>query len=1302
MIESMGKRMTVQALIAAFLSLSLTTAVVSAQQVIEITESGAVTFSVADGGMLEAPTTASESEEGEDKQAKASPRLKLLKKLVFDRRPSAILDAWTKVQDPKPEVPSAPEAELESTEEGAAPEAAESSENPGQGVEQVEGEEQSASGTGEQASEESGAEAPDEAQLNQQKSKSGKAAKKEAKEAEKKLLAWEMEQFKRMVSLGDWSGIQVYLSELEDFEAKSAYEQLLTSLVAGPVRVSGPLANYAEKNFFAPEDLRGLVACAPNRLENAEINKLAALLAHCVAEGSLLDGCLIEFRMAFASDELIITKPQFARMLIEAGFPLDAGEFLPEPAVAVEENQREVLNLLTRHYRALYAEEQRVEHLEQAWFTTQAALADGAVEDEDKEEALRIAVAIAPDVREELGQAWLEESFTSRPERGMEILRVIGSGTSKGLFDQAKEAAQRLESLQLQTNATEALLVAAPERAAEWHATLTLLAGNWLQEAIHSYTYDQSTSRGPSVTQDVFGNVFYSSFNRGSNNRNIPTALSTDEVLRIRPGKKWLDLVPGGIRPKFDMVTAQLLLKVNEESDAFPYIENLAKVHPKQAKELVHEFLRVWARNNNPNATQQRTNQFMFIYGFDARANGIPLTRSKQERNLEALAEWVKRLRQLPIADIDEELIASAFTSAHSKAEVFQLRTIEQVFGDMDGLKAETLSNLVQKMRTNLGDVWRQPAVQKDNKTKRRQKDIQNEILRGYQVAQQVASKALLAHPDSWSLLLARAAIAHDENNYRQEVSKSTEFAGRRRDALTDFARAAQLYEAKAPELKLDEESVELYQTWFYASLGACDLKMLDHEKLPAEEQYPLIRASLDRLPREASERALASFANSIFTRMSNLNPAVKFRYVKAGLEIVGDHPRARDAREVADYYGDLVTEIKLETTIDGNGEVGHDEAFGMFINIRHTGAIEREAGGFSKYMVNQNNNPFGFNYGRPPEDYRDKFDEAARKSLAEHFDVLSITFNHPDTNSRATEEYGWRITPYAYVLMKARGPEVDRIPPVRLDLDFMDTTGYAVLPAESAPLPINATADEGAERPYRDLRVTQSLDERQARDGKLLLEVKASALGLLPDLDNFLDLAPEGFDIVATDDQGNSVVKFDEEAEGTAVLSERIWMVAMEAKQDLEELPETFEFGAVRNAKAEMEYQRFVDADLASVGANISLEESYGKTNTAGFWTWALRVALLSAAGIAVFKYLRRRPTGDVDTTRYRMPETVSPFTVIGLLKDIQANNGVSASAREELIGHIAHIEGYYFDRQALASPDLQAIAQRWVGHAS
>jgi hypothetical protein len=530
------------------------------------------------------------------------------------------------------------------------------------------------------------------------------------------------------------------------------------------------------------------------------------------------------------------------------------------------------------------------------------------------------------------------------------------------------------------------------------------------------------------------------------------------------------------------MVTAQLLLKVGEEEEAFPFIERLAPALPDRAEELVEEFLRIWAEKNNPNGQNQRTNSYMFMYGFEMRANAIPLTRSKQERNLANLAGWVERIRALPIDSADEELLAKAFTAAHSTAEVYQLATIERVFGALGDLKPRTLAELVQTMRGNLVGIWRRPDVQKDKGTRRREKDIQAEVLRGYAVADGVIAEALKDHPDEWSLVLARAAVAHDLNDYKRELEKDSGFAERRADAMREFELAADLYRAVAPELDEDQRTTKAYETWFYAALGASDLNQIDHERTPLQTQFARIRAALLALPGDLAQSHLDMFANTLFTRMSNVNPVVKFRYVRAGLEIVGDNERAAEAREVNDYYSDLVSEIRLETRVDGNTSVG-TEPFGLFVSIKHTREIEREAGGFGKYLVNQNNQAFAYNYGRPTEDYRDKFEEAAREALSEHFEVVSVTFNHQDVTSRALPEYGWRETPYAYLLVKARGPEADIVPALRLDLDFVDTSGYAVLPIESPELPIDAS---GAAAPYGfdELHVVQTLAERRAQEG--------------------------------------------------------------------------------------------------------------------------------------------------------------------------------------------------------------------------
>src|SRR5690606_35848829 len=175
-----------------------------------------------------------------------------------------------------------------------------------------------------------------------------------------------------------------------------------------------------------------------------------------------------------------------------------------------------------------------------------------------------------------------------------------------------------------------------------------------------------------------------------------------NEILKTQPSKKWLQFVSEALQPQVTKALARLYLKVNEEDEAFPHIEKLASTHPKVAQDLANEFLRVWADNHDPNASRNRTNPYMYMYGFERRAEGIPLTRSKQERNLEELAALVKRLDALPIEEIDEDLFVRAFTTCHSSAEVYRMEAIAKVFGPLENLDPKTLASLPQRMRTNL------------------------------------------------------------------------------------------------------------------------------------------------------------------------------------------------------------------------------------------------------------------------------------------------------------------------------------------------------------------------------------------------------------------------------------------------------------------------------------------------------------------------------------------------------------------------------------------------------------------------
>ena len=79
------------------------------------------------------------------------------------------------------------------------------------------------------------------------------------------------------------------------------------------------------------------------------------------------------------------------------------------------------------YYLSRFAQEPKKEFLENGWEATQAVLATNVLKDEQKDEALKRAVELAPKLEEELGQKWLGESFTKNEARGREVLAAIGS-----------------------------------------------------------------------------------------------------------------------------------------------------------------------------------------------------------------------------------------------------------------------------------------------------------------------------------------------------------------------------------------------------------------------------------------------------------------------------------------------------------------------------------------------------------------------------------------------------------------------------------------------------------------------------------------------------------------------------------------------------------------------------------------------------------------------------------------------------------------------------------------------------------
>jgi len=1271
------------------------------------------------------------AEKPEEKKADpAAERLAKINKLTFDRKPAAILKAWAEesgVVQPK----AKPAANAEDAAADNLPPDVRA---------QMEATRARAQATDPELT-----------------AKLAEAAKTADKKTPEDPFDKELANLSKNVTLGRWAKLAEQLKKLPPKEALAAWRAIVKSLGMGQTLATGVIAlakagtastipvdnsnsqsammmqrmynlnmgfnlndpetmalmqgrgGSTEQHLMSVNDLIALTKAAPQPAEEEDREPLARLVVLVDKQTDATEDLARQMQTLVDQKDPkpVLTRRDAAVILCAANLAADAGPFLPTLDSPEAKADPVILNLLARHALARFNRLGTPELVNQAWAALQAVMAlevKTPEQSQAREEATRQAISLVPKVDKALAQKWFDESFKGRPERGVALLVSLGESANSYLQTSIRSSEPRLRNMQLLKTAVDALLAAAPERADQWRESLTTLAAAWLAEARLTKQFDRSTA--PRIQRDMYGNVYYASDEENQAampvNQNMPQGLPAREMVRLAPQGGWLDRVDRGLHPNIHKALAELYLKIGGDADAFPHIEEVAKTEPEMGRELAQEFLKVWTTNHDMNQARNQRNPYIFIFGFEQKAEGIPLTRSKQERNLQELAGWLVRLKKLPIRPVDESLVAKAFTTCHSTAEVYRTESITSVFGPMDSLKAETIARLAQQMRLNLAGLWRRPAVQDQAKTKRKEKDIRDEVLRGYATAMKVVDDARTKYPDEWALTAAKAALMHDENNFKQEIALSPDFTPIRRQALALFAQAAQQYTAVVGTLPADRQTNDVFDQWFYAGLGACEPGQINETTVAEAKQPALIREALQKLPGAAAESHMNRFANTLFTRMSALAPAVKFRYLKAGFEIVGDAPQAYEARKVFDYYKDLNKEIQLEAVVDGPTTIDPSQPFGVYINIRHTREIERESGGFGRYLQNQNQGSyFYYNYGRPLENYRDKFQDATKKALEEHFEVISVTFETEKVTSIPLPEQGWRVTPYAYLLLKAKGPKVDRIPPVKLDLDFMDTSGYVILPVESATVAVNCNIDKSAPRPFRDLQITQILDERQSAEGKLIIEIKSTGHGLMPPVGELVELDNiPSFKVEKIEDQGLAVSRFDEESSAAGIISERTAMVTLKAADGLPALPAQLQFPKPKTETAKITYQKYVDADLATAEAVTPLVARYGKVDRTGqYYTIAAAVAGIVFAGIAIPKLLKsltKKPAiASVETV-------AEPFAVLGLLRGLEQEKSLSGTLRDELADAIVSVEQSYFaaDGQAKgAAPDLQSLAVKWSG---
>jgi hypothetical protein len=1145
-----------------------------------------------------------------------------------------------------------------------------------------------------------------------------------------KVSSKEVEQFKQSVVVGDWEKVGGFLRTLTNDHGKQIYRYLLRDLPnasrparGGPTMPEQPPIPMPQQGGQGPamlggptlvvDDILSLAEAAPHALEDEDARLLGVLLGRLLNRGDALEPLLLKLDLGVKGLGGIdpAARGRAAEMLVAANRLIEAGLFLMPANTAREKKDWAALDLRARQLIALGKKAKDSNSLREAWEINQFILSASEAASSNREPALRRSFELMPLLSREAGSNWLRRSFQDSPNQGLVILAAVSDTVQKGFGERGAD--QRQKNLELQKQVVETFLEAADPAQPHWLTALNLLAQNWMQEAAWAkQRYQPPRNYGPQY--DEFGNMIYAGPYPPNYDGNQPPVIPMDRVLASAPGERWLAQLDESLRVALHALMTDLCLKAEKTDEAFQHLELVSRVQPRGAIDLANEFLRVWARMRNP--VQQPRNMMSYgpygpvYYGmgspYGVRGPGISLTRAMQARNIRELSGLLRKLESLRLPPLEADVVVSAFAAAHSPAEVFRTEDIEAVFGAVERMRLDTLAGLTQTMRERLASQWRQPRVQQQAKTERTDKQIEAEILRGYDVVLKLLEDGFKREPDHWQMNLARAAVYFDlaEFQYGKKADLAI-YVEKREEAFKGFERAASLYASALSTIEEKEQSPRVYQLWFNANLGASDLAYVTRQQEPETNQLQRIRAAILSLPGGAAERHMSMFAKALGQSVNMLRPELKPHYLRAGLLVAGDHPDAEDARKVARYYDDLLQEIEFVIRVDGDATVGHTRPFGVFVSLRHTADIEREAGGFARYLRNLKKGTYAYYnpYGQQQRNFVEDFDKQVREKLADKFEVKSVTFLDEKVQSRGYGRPGWRETPLAYLLVQAKDASVDQLPALHMDLDFMDPRGQVVLPVASQITLLDARPARVDSRPVNEVEMTQILDDREIAAGLVTLEVKARGKGLVPELAELVKTKFADLRVEEISDQGLSVSQIDTESDEVAPVTERNWLLKLRVAENAPgSLAFNFPESALTGAK--MIFKRYADADLVEVEPKLALAGLPLRPRP--WWHWTVSSAVPLAVVAGVIWWLRRRaPETSQVKPIYVMPEPATPFTVMSLLRRMQADASLrwSDANRAELTQNIQRLESHFFarERNGDPEPDLNGIGRRWVERA-
>jgi hypothetical protein len=1142
---------------------------------------------------------------------------------------------------------------------------------------------------------------------------------------------------------GEWERFASFLAAIDPTDAAGIYAHVLQSINKPPRPEPGAKADPA----LLPEEVLAIADAAPAELSDWQFDVLSQLLRTASTKYStapMLEQLAAGTRLFGKTDEA--TRARTVRFLVGAGQVVDAYAYFPPLDDARARNDAKALLNHARHQQELAADPRgtfdRDELLRSAWSLFGEVTLLPEAEAKVRQDALRRAIDLLPSVPPAQASAWIKEVFAS-PSLAPAALEVMAL-KAVSLRNARLDVAQRAQIILTMKESVDTLLAQSGVDIRLLRVPLRMLTSALITEAENALAGGamQDGNEDPEMAMAMA---------MGMNRARGPGApAETQLLLRALPDERWLAALEPSLASRAYHAAIGIATSADEVDVALDYLAQAVRRFPGQGMLFADRFLQRWEQRM---AQPPRFDDEMYFIGFVQNSMpAAPLTRGRQRRNLERLARLMGVLDAIGVDSRRLPSVASVFKATHGRTEVFDRAGVERVFGPLEQLPPETAASLADQMRSGLSGDWRDRRAQQAAGMKRSAAEVTALVEQGYALALELIDRATAAEPDSWRYAVTKAGLAFDRVQFKQSEEKQdfATYNQYRKEAFAAFARTAEVY-AELVRKGDQRDDPGVYLAWFNAAVGATELNYLTRDDLlvegsPQDDQIDLIRKALQSLPPDAADRHLGGFASAIEGSLPQVTPDVKPRVVRHALRVVGDHPGGAALRRLADLYQDLVKdEIKLRLAVDGEDRVGADRRFGATLVLRFTTAVDRETGGFSRYLQNDVWARVGNSYR--PTNYRDQLKKDIEAAMRDRFDVEGLGFFEalaPPRPVKEGGEDGWLEKPLVYLVLKARDPSVDRLPALSMDLVFNDSLGPVTLPIASNSPPIDAASPPSV-RPVKALDVEQILDLRdmhsREKNYAITLEIQAKGEGVVPELDELLPSfrsALPGYEVAATgvEVRPTGIVENDADAsarqwfsrspqrtateyaapdeDGTYRLtSERSWLVTYtpsggpigaefvlptlnpafgvaerpspHAKPDAVESAS----GTVKDAAPGGPGPRRAPQMMARQYADMDVVEIAGSAvavRRAPWSWWGVAIAAAIGTGLAIagaVAWRRRRPTLATDSG-VTLPTRITPLSVVATLRRIERERGAELlpTQRESLERDIAAVESRFFGR--------------------